>query len=63
MKIAPKVELSLEESMEYIKEDEYLEVTPLNLRMKNMKFTEIELNKNLQKALLEINFKETTHSI
>ena len=25
-----------------------------------MKFTEIELNKNLQKALLEINFKETT---
>ena len=36
MKIAPKVELSLEESMEYIKEDEYLEVTPLNLRMRKI---------------------------
>ena len=36
MKIAPKVELSLEESMEYIKEDEYLEITPLNLRMRKI---------------------------
>jgi len=36
MKIAPKVELSLEESMEYIKEDEYLEVTPISLRMRKI---------------------------
>ena len=36
MKIAPKVELSLEESMEYIKEDEYLEITPVNLRMRKI---------------------------
>ena len=36
MKIAPKVELSLEESMEYIKEDEYLEITPLSLRMRKI---------------------------
>jgi len=36
MKIAPKVELSLEESMEYIKEDEYLEITPINLRMRKI---------------------------
>ena len=36
IKIAPKTEFSLEESMEYIKEDEYLEITPLNLRMRKI---------------------------
>ena len=36
MKIAPKTKFSLEESMEYIKEDEYLEITPLNLRMRKI---------------------------
>ena len=38
MKIAPKVDFSLEECMEYIKDDEYLEVTPLSLRMRKIKF-------------------------
>ena len=36
MKIAPKVLFSLEESMEYISEDEYLEVTPESLRMRKI---------------------------
>ncbi|MCK5637071.1 MAG: translational GTPase TypA, partial [Flavobacteriaceae bacterium] len=36
--IAPKKEFSLEECMEYIKDDEYLEVTPLNLRMRKIEF-------------------------
>ncbi|MDH5598532.1 MAG: EF-Tu/IF-2/RF-3 family GTPase, partial [Cyclobacteriaceae bacterium] len=35
-KIAPKIKFSLEESMEYIKEDEYLEITPLSLRMRKI---------------------------
>ena len=35
-KIAPKVVFSLEESMEYIKDDEYLEVTPKSLRMRKI---------------------------
>ncbi len=35
-RIAPKVKFSLEESMEYIKEDEYLEVTPLSLRIRKV---------------------------
>ncbi|MEZ4907475.1 MAG: translational GTPase TypA [Saprospiraceae bacterium] len=39
VKIAPKVQFSLEESLEYIKEDEYLEVTPLSLRMRKILFT------------------------
>ena len=38
VKIAPKVDFSLEECMEYIKEDEYLEVTPLSLRMRKISF-------------------------
>lgn len=36
MKIAPKVNFSLEESMEYIRDDEYLEVTPDSLRMRKI---------------------------
>ena len=38
MKIAPKVDFSLEECMEYIKGDEYLEVTPENLRMRKITY-------------------------
>lgn len=36
LKIAPKLKFSLEESMEQIKDDEYLEVTPLNLRIRKI---------------------------
>jgi len=35
-KIAPKIDFSLEEAMEYIKDDEYLEVTPKSLRMRKI---------------------------
>ncbi len=38
VKIAPKIDFSLEECMEYIKEDEYLEVTPKSLRMRKINF-------------------------
>ncbi len=38
VKIAPKILFSLEEAMEYIRDDEYLEVTPLNLRMRKINF-------------------------
>jgi len=37
MKIAPKIQFSLEEAMEYIAEDEYLEITPESLRMRKIK--------------------------
>ena len=37
VKIAPKIVFSLEEAMEYIRDDEYLEVTPLSLRMRKIK--------------------------
>ncbi|MDT0552011.1 MAG: GTP-binding protein TypA [Bacteroidetes bacterium MedPE-SWsnd-G1] len=38
MNIAPKREFSLEECMEFIKNDEYLEVTPESLRMRKINF-------------------------
>ena len=38
LKIAPKLRFSLEESMEQIKDDEYLEVTPLSLRIRKIPF-------------------------
>jgi len=38
VKIAPKIDFSLEECMEYIKVDEYLEVTPESLRIRKISF-------------------------
>jgi GTP-binding protein len=37
-KIFPKIDFSLEECMEYIRDDEYLEVTPMSLRMRKIVF-------------------------
>jgi GTP-binding protein len=35
-KISPKIKFSLEEAMEYIREDEYMEITPKNIRMRKI---------------------------
>ncbi|MBI3234304.1 MAG: translational GTPase TypA, partial [Bacteroidetes bacterium] len=35
-KIAPKINFSLEEALEYIQEDEYVELTPLNIRLRKV---------------------------
>jgi len=37
-KIVPKIQFSLEEAMEYIREDEYLEITPESLRMRKIQY-------------------------
>lgn len=37
VKLAPSLKFSLEESMEYIHDDEYLEITPLSIRMRKIK--------------------------
>jgi len=39
-KLAPKIQFSLEEAMEYIREDEYLEVTPQSIRMRKIEFVD-----------------------
>ena len=38
LKIAPRINFSLEECLEYIRDDEYLEVTPKSLRMRKIDF-------------------------
>ena len=39
---SPAIKMSIEEAMEYIREDEYLEITPSNLRIRKIILDEIE---------------------
>ncbi len=48
-KIAPKINFSLEEMMEYIQKDEYIEVTPKSLRMRKILLDENERLRNAKK--------------
>ena len=41
-RIAPAIKFSLEESMEYIQADEYIEVTPASMRLRKIFLTEQE---------------------
>ncbi|WP_114781397.1 translational GTPase TypA [Botryobacter ruber] len=45
VKIAPAKQFSLEEAMEYIQKDEYLEVTPKSIRMRKIYLDETERNR------------------
>lgn len=49
VKLPPPVDFSLEQAMEYIGEDEYVEVTPLNIRMRKIYLKEHERKKNTKK--------------
>ncbi len=42
VKIAPKINFSLEETLEYIEEDEYVEITPASLRLRKVILDENE---------------------
>ncbi len=46
MRIVPKIKFSLEESMEYIQRDEYVEITPTFIRLRK-----IHLDENTRKRL------------
>ncbi|MDO7744666.1 MAG: hypothetical protein MUP99_12855, partial [Pedobacter sp.] len=41
-RIAPAIKFSLEEAMEYIQADEYIEITPLSMRLRKIHLTEGE---------------------
>jgi GTP-binding protein len=51
MRIAPKINFSLEEAMEYIQGDEYVEITPQSIRLRKIHLDENERKRN--KARLE----------
>ncbi|TAF95825.1 MAG: translational GTPase TypA [Cytophagia bacterium] len=46
VRIAPKTNFSLEESMEYIQKDEYLEITPQSIRMRKIYLDENDRKRN-----------------
>jgi len=45
-KIVPAIKFSLEEALEYIQKDEYVEVTPNFLRLRKIHLTEVERKRN-----------------
>ncbi|WP_445731600.1 translational GTPase TypA [Mariniflexile sp.] len=45
-KIVPAIKFSLEEALEYIQKDEYVEVTPRHLRLRKIHLTEVERKRN-----------------
>ncbi|WP_025742673.1 translational GTPase TypA [Aquimarina pacifica] len=45
-KIVPAIKFSLEEALEYIQKDEYVEVTPNHLRLRKIYLTEVERKRN-----------------
>lgn len=49
VRIAPKISFSLEECMEYIQKDEYLEVTPKSMRIRKIFLDENERKRNQNK--------------
>ncbi len=51
MKIAPAVKFSLEEAMEYIQEDEYVELTPKSIRMRKIILDENERKRVSKKVI------------
>ena len=51
MKIAPAVKFSLEEALEYIQSDEYVEVTPKSIRLRKVLLNETDRKRDRNKAL------------
>jgi GTP-binding protein len=49
-RIAPKRLFSLEESMEYIQDDEYIEITPKSIRMRKIFLKEMDRKRSTSKA-------------
>jgi GTP-binding protein len=51
--IAPKIVFSLEEALEYIQEDEYVEVTPKSIRMRKIVLNENERKRKEKSSVVE----------
>jgi GTP-binding protein len=55
MKIAPAKKISLEQALEYIEDDELVEVTPANIRLRKLYLSELERKRTRSKKLMENN--------
>ena len=47
--LIPPIQITLEKALEYIKEDEYVEITPQNIRLRKKYLTENERKRNFKK--------------
>ncbi len=47
--LTPPLDMTLEKALEYIKEDEYVEVTPQNIRLRKKWLSEVERKRNREK--------------
>ena len=54
VRITPKIQMTLEECMEYIQQDECIEVTPKNIRMRKVILDENERNKAAKSMKAEV---------
>ena len=54
VRITPKIQMTLEECMEYIQQDECIEVTPKNIRMRKTILDENERNKQVKSMKAEM---------
>ena len=52
MRIAPALKLTLEEALEYIQGDEYVEVTPKSIRLRKIYLNEIDRKRDRNKVLV-----------
>ena len=52
MRIAPAVKLTLEEALEYIQSDEYVEVTPKSIRLRKIYLNENDRKRERNKVLV-----------
>ncbi len=58
MKIAPARKLSLEQALEYINDDELVEVTPKSIRLRKLYLTELERRRRHVREMAELSAQE-----
>ncbi len=56
IKITPAIKFSLEQALEYIQEDEYVEITPTSMRLRKILLTDSDRKRAANKALAGIKF-------
>ena len=52
MKVAPPIKMSLEEALEYLNHDEFVEVTPMSIRLRKYHLDENDRKKAAKRAKL-----------
>ena len=51
VRLAPPIKFSLEEALEYIQKDEYVEVTPKSIRLRKIQLNENDRKRSAKKVV------------